>query len=750
MPTPARGRPRREADDPVERTLRRILVEDAGCEQPPLAALPDEELTAVLPALALGGAERIVLDWAARARRRHRVHLVALGRAAAEYAVPAGVRVTRIEGDVTAGLAGLGARLAASANPVCLCHLLTPAQRGVLRRSGAVPVPVIHNARAGWIDDAAALAREPRVIAVSEACARDLRAAGVRGRIEVIRHLPAPRPLSASLRGRFREAWRIPASAFVVGMIGGVKPQKAYPRALRVLAALRSRLRDARLVIVGGPVGRDGAIAWEALAAQRARLGLGRAVVLAGFVPDAVRCLPAFDIVLSTSRHEGLSIATLEALANGLPVVASAVGGQGEVAHDALRLLPLETEDAAWAEALEAAASAPRSVPAWAGFPAYRQWTLAHLAAPYPPGSHALFVTANLNAGGAQRSLVNLAVELAGRAPLSIAVTGSSTSGAFHRELRTAGVEVVRSAASRDAFDHAEAVVRIARSRRAALVVLWSVDAKIKLLLAKALPSARLVDVSPGAYADEELAATATFQRLVAYGADDYYRRLDRLVLKHSGTAPAGARTTVIPNGVRSPRAVKTRYALAGTPRVVMSARLAPSKFVAEALAAMAIVRRRLPHAELHVFGGAEPRHADFAAELVARAGAELDRSVFFHGPDAGVRSRLASFDAALVLGRHQGCPNACLEALAAGVPVVANDSGGTREQIVPRKTGWLVADTDPATIAGALLEALTDPAEARRRAAAGRKRVARRFSMPRMARSYLRLLGALNGESAG
>lgn len=731
-------------DDRVERALRRILIAAGECEQPRLAALPAlpaEDLTAILPSFALGGAERIVLDWAARARRHHRVHLVALGRADAEYAVPAGVRVTRLDGSTAEALAGIGRSLAASANPVCLCHLLTAAQRAVLRHAGAIPVPVIHNARAGWIDDPVALAAEPYVIAVSEACASELRAAGVRGRINVIRHLPAPRLLPAALRESLRAAWGIPASALVVGMIGGIKPQKAYPRAVRVFAELRKRVPHARLVIVGGPIGRDGALARHALVAQLARFRLEGEVALTGFVPDAVRCLPAFDVVLNTSRHEGLSIATLEALANGLPVVASWVGGQGEVAHDALRLLPREADEAAWADALEEAARFPRSVPAWASFPAYRQWTLAHLAAPYRPDEHALFVTANLNAGGAQRSLVNLARELAGRVSFSIAVTGPSTSEAFYRELRTAGVDVVRSAASRDAFDHAEALLRLVRLRRAGTVVLWNVDAKIKLLVAKLLPAVRLIDVSPGEYADEELAATAAFQQLVAYRTEDYYRRLDRLVLKHTGRAPAAVRAAVIPNGVPAPASVKTRPAHGDAPRVVISARLAPSKFVAEAMAAMAIVRRRVPRAELHVFGGAEPWHAAYAGEVVALAGGELDRTVFFHGPDADVGARLAEFDVALVLGRHQGCPNACLEALAAGVPVVANDSGGTREQIIPGRTGWLVGDTEPARVAEALLEALMDPDEARRRASAGRRHAAWRFSMAGMARAYTRLL---------
>src|SRR5215208_404573 len=101
-------------------------------------------------------------------------------------------------------------------------------------------------------------------------------------------------------------------------MIGGVKPQKAYPRALRVLAAVLQR-RDVYLVIVGGPTGRDGALAWRATVAQAERLRLEARVRLAGYVPHAARCLAAVDVLLNTSRYEGLPIASLEALAAGVP-----------------------------------------------------------------------------------------------------------------------------------------------------------------------------------------------------------------------------------------------------------------------------------------------------------------------------------------------------------------------------------------------------------------------------------------------
>jgi glycosyltransferase involved in cell wall biosynthesis len=114
---------------------------------------------------------------------------------------------------------------------------------------------------------------------------------------------------------------------------------------------------------------------------------------------------------------------------------------------------------------------------------------------------------------------------------------------------------------------------------------------------------------------------------------------------------------------------------------------------------------------------------------------------VFLHGAAFDAPSRLRDFDIALVLGENQGCPNAVLEALAAGIPVVANDSGGTREIVVHARTGLLLDGCDPAEIADALSRVITDTGFARRIANAGRRRVHRQFSMRRMANAYRKLL---------
>jgi glycosyltransferase involved in cell wall biosynthesis len=732
------------------RQLAALLAPDRAEFQPPLIVAPRQQVTAAIASLALGGAERIVLDWAASCAGRYRTRLIVLHDAQNEWPLPPDVEVTRLSGtDLPRRLECAGAAIVSDGNPVVLCHLLSARERAALARGGAHPVPVLHNASAGWGEAAGALRESSRAIAVSRHARDELHASGWRGHCAVIRHVPQTPVPSLDARRAWRTRWALPQHAVVVGMIGAVKPQKAYPRALRIMAALASR--DAYLVIVGGPVGRDGDLAWHAILAQARRLGLEHRVRLPGFVPRASDCLPAFDLVLNSSRYEGLSIATLEALAAGLPVVASAVGGQGELPAPGLVLVPLEAPDACWAGSIQAALRSPAPLPAWRGAHTHRLWTLFHLLQPFVARPAVLFVTANLNAGGAQRSLVNLALALAGGLDFEIAVCGDSSSPQFARTLGEAGVRVYRSAASRDCFDHAEAIVRHITVRRIGTLCFWNVDAKVKLLLSKALEASavRLIDVSPGAYSFEEMQATREFQELITYSADEYYARLDRLVLKYRGTVPGSARRkiVVIPNGVPQQRPSSGAQARS-PPRIVMNGRIAPSKFLIEAVAAMRALWRDHARAELHVLGAADRRHAAYAKALFDAIGEELGVRVFFHGAAFDAPERLAEFTVALVLGENQGCPNAVLEALAAGVPVVANDSGGTRELVMAGRTGVLLPACDPAAIASALARIIGDPDFARRLANAGRRRVERHFSMRKMASAYRKLLSA-NAEAA-
>jgi glycogen synthase len=68
----------------------------------------------------------------------------------------------------------------------------------------------------------------------------------------------------------------------------------------------------------------------------------------------------------------------------------------------------------------------------------------------------------------------------------------------------------------------------------------------------------------------------------------------------------------------------------------------------------------------------------------------------------------LAGLDVFAMISEPSGCPNASLEALAAGVPVIATDVGGAREQVIDGKSGRLVPARDASALANAIVDSRT------------------------------------------
>jgi glycosyltransferase involved in cell wall biosynthesis len=126
-------------------------------------------------------------------------------------------------------------------------------------------------------------------------------------------------------RGAVRAELRLDPDALVVGTVANLRAQKAYPDLLKAALEVVERLPEVRFVAVGqGPL--EGEIH-----ALHTRLGLGDRLLLLGHRPDAVRVMAACDVFVLASLYEGLGVAVMEALALGLPVVATAVGGVPEV-----------------------------------------------------------------------------------------------------------------------------------------------------------------------------------------------------------------------------------------------------------------------------------------------------------------------------------------------------------------------------------------------------------------------------------
>jgi sugar transferase (PEP-CTERM/EpsH1 system associated) len=143
-------------------------------------------------------------------------------------------------------------------------------------------------------------------------------------------------------RRESRETLALPADALVVGTVGRLDPVKAQAALIRAFAALRPAHPDAWLVLAG-----DGPCRDELMDAVK-RLGvLGRTRLL-GDRSDVPLILSALDLFILPSIAEGLSNTVLEAMASGLPVVATRVGGNPELIEDGTngRLIPRQDDDA--------------------------------------------------------------------------------------------------------------------------------------------------------------------------------------------------------------------------------------------------------------------------------------------------------------------------------------------------------------------------------------------------------------------
>ena len=134
--------------------------------------------------------------------------------------------------------------------------------------------------------------------------------------------------------------------------------------------------------------------------------------------------------------------------------------------------------------------------------------------------------------------------------------------------------------------------------------------------------------------------------------------------------------------------------------------RLEPRKGVIEWVEAAIRVAREDPRAHFD-FVGADSWNLQKA--LVKQIGPELAPRFRFHGAQAkaGVAEHLARARAAVVPSRWENFPNACIEAMASGLPVIASRNGGMAELLEDGRSGWLAEDRGVGGMVDSLAEAL-------------------------------------------
>lgn len=237
------------------------------------------------------------------------------------------------------------------------------------------------------------------------------------------------------------------------------------------------------------------------------------------------------------------------------------------------------------------------------------------------------------------------------------------------------------------------------------------------------------------------------------------YRSAQRLVaislavreaLIASGLPPE--RITVVHSGVELPalpsdearRRAREQLHLEGAEAVIGTVgMLYPDKGQESLLRALSLLLGEFPRCRLLLAGEGpqRPRLENLAREL------QLGEAVRFAGFVEEVARVYAALDIFLFPALDEGLGTALLAAMAHALPVVALDRGAGPEVVEKGRSGLLIADREPATLASAVRELLVNPTAARRLGEAARARITERFSAEQMVEGNLRLYKELLAE---
>ncbi len=196
----------------------------------------------------------------------------------------------------------------------------------------------------------------------------------------------------------------------------------------------------------------------------------------------------------------------------------------------------------------------------------------------------------------------------------------------------------------------------------------------------------------------------------------------------------AGRKITVIRNGIDLAEFPPPGSRTWGRGPAIHIARLIDlAKDQTTLLRAARLVAEREPGFQLLIVGDGPDRERLTALAEELRLGGHVQ----FLGFRGDVSALLGTADLFVLSSVTEGISLTLLEAMAAGLPIVATDVGGNREVVVPDQTGLLVPARSPEALAEAMLRVLRDPDRARRMGAAGRQRVEDEFSLGRMVTEY-------------
>jgi glycosyltransferase involved in cell wall biosynthesis len=353
---------------------------------------------------------------------------------------------------------------------------------------------------------------------------------------------------------------------------------------------------------------------------------------------------------------------------------------------------------------------------------------------------HVLYVIDKMVRAGAQRHLCQ-AVRGLSRPEFAPSLCCLLETGALGEELKSAGLAVetlgFRNVVGPRYFAAAFALARLARRDRADLIHAYLFAANVVAPLAGLLAGIPVITSrrDMGFWQQPRhlwanrignlLSSRITVNSL---GVRDYVLSrekapVNRVVLIHNG---------IDPDSVGAPSA---RRITPGRP-IVLGAlgNLRPIKGYEHLLRALADTAQRGVDCAVRIGGRSiDPAYEGRLRDLVSSLG--LDGRVDFPGEVVDVPDFLRSLDIFVLPSLSEGFPNALLEAMALGLPVIATEVGANAEVIRDGVDGFLVPPADPTMLAERIRTLIAEPERSVALGRAGRERVCREFSASRMCR---------------
>jgi L-malate glycosyltransferase len=335
--------------------------------------------------------------------------------------------------------------------------------------------------------------------------------------------------------------------------------------------------------------------------------------------------------------------------------------------------------------------------------------------------------------GGTERQMTELVRRL-DRSRWDVHVGCYSASGAWLERVREAAPITdfqIRSLRGRAMFRHAHAFARWCSERNLAIVHTTNMATNLFALPAAAYAGVPVRignrrDVNPGRAAHELIA-----QRFAYAFADRIVANCGAAAQRLRREGVPSRKIAIVPNGLDCDGGIE-RGPIDSVRRVITVANLRPEKGHDVLIDAAALVLRRFPDARFDLVGGGVQLTAlrDRAAKL------GIAHAVSFLGHCEDIPARLAAADLFVLPSRSEAFPNAVLEAMAVGLPVVASRVGGLLEVIDEGRTGVLVPVGDAVSLAEAIGTLMANTALAGKLASAAHD-AARRYSFTRMVAAF-------------